>query len=151
MLVGYSDFFLGQFVDTLDNPKGALDQLMDNLPVALFVLLPVYAFLLQLFYWRSGRFYIEHLVFGIYLHTLAFLLFTLLMILPDSEDANGLFSLLSSTLQLGFFAYYFLALKRYYGQGRVLTVVKFGGLLIAYSVLLIPGLLLVMAATFMLI
>ena len=144
-------FFRNQFVEVLDKPEVALDKLMDNLPIAAFVLLPIYALILQLFYWGSGRFYVEHLIFGMYLHTLAFLLFTLLMILPGSGESGengGFSSILASGLKLGFFVYYFLALKRYYGQGAFVTTLKFTSLLIAYSILLLPGLLLVMATTF---
>ena len=129
----------------LESPEVALDKLMDNLPIALFFLLPVYAVLLQLFYLGSGRFYVEHLVFGVYLHTLSFLGMTLLMVLPDDFV---IISMVSSLLPLGFLVYYFLALKRYYGQNVIVTTLKFVGLLISYSMMLIPGLLLVMAATF---
>ena len=138
-------FLAGQFVEVLDSPEVALDKLMDNLPIALFFLLPVYAVLLQLFYLGSGRFYVEHLVFGVYLHTLSFLLMTLQMVLPDDIV---IISTVSSLLPLGFLVYYFLALKRYYGQNVFVTTLKFVGLLISYSMMLIPGLLLVMAATF---
>ncbi len=138
-------FFTGQFIEVLDNPEVAINKLLDNLPIALFFLLPVYAVLLQLFYVGSGRYYVEHLIFGVYIHILSFLLFTVLMMLPDD---SGIASTVSSLLQLGFLVYYFLALKRYYGQGRFVTTLKFTGLLICYSVMLIPGLLLVMAATF---
>ncbi|MCZ6643263.1 MAG: DUF3667 domain-containing protein [Gammaproteobacteria bacterium] len=138
-------FLIGQLVEVLDKPEVALDKLMDNLPIALFLLLPVYAVLLQLFYLGSGRFYVEHLIFGVYLHTLAFLLFTVLMVLPDEISV---IATLSSFLQLGFLVYYFMALKRYYGQNGFVTTLKFIGLLFSYSILLIPCLLLVMAATF---
>ncbi|MFB3104959.1 MAG: DUF3667 domain-containing protein [Pseudomonadales bacterium] len=138
-------FLAGQFVEVLDSPEVALDKLMDNLPIALFFLLPVYAVLLQLFYLGSGRFYVEHLVFGVYLHTLSFLLMTLQMVLPDDIV---IISTVSSLLPLGFLVYYFLALKRYYGQNIFVTTLKFVGLLISYSMMLIPSLLLVMAATF---
>ncbi|MCZ6887048.1 MAG: DUF3667 domain-containing protein [Gammaproteobacteria bacterium] len=141
-------FFRNQFVEVLDKPEVALDKLMDNLPIAAFVLLPIYALILQLFYWGSGRFYVEHLIFGMYLHTLVFLLFTLLMVLPGSGENGGFSSILASGLKLGFFVYYFLALKRYYGQSAVVTSLKFASLLVAYCVLLVPGLLLVMATTF---
>ncbi len=92
-------FLAGQFVEVLDSPEVALDKLMDNLPIALFFLLPVYAVLLQLFYLGSGRFYVEHLVFGVYLHTLSFLLMTLQMVLPDDIV---IVSTVSSLLPLGF-------------------------------------------------
>ncbi len=138
-------FLAGQFVEVLDSPEVAFDKLMDNLPIALFFLLPVYAVLLQLFYLGSGRFYVEHLVFGVYLHTLSFLGMTLFMVLPDDL---AFISTVSSLLPLGFLVYYFLALKRYYGQNVFVTTLKFVGLLISYSMMLIPGLLLVMAATF---
>ena len=54
----------------------------------------------------------------------------------------------SWVLPLGFLVYYFLALKRYYGQSGFVTTIKFAGLLISYSIMLMPSLLLVMAATF---
>ncbi|MCZ6855098.1 MAG: DUF3667 domain-containing protein [Gammaproteobacteria bacterium] len=138
-------FLIGQLVEVLDSPDVALDKLMDNLPIALFLLLPVYAVLLQLFYLGSGRFYVEHLIFGVYLHTLSYLLLTVQMVLPEGI---AIISTVSSLLSLAFLVYYFLALKRYYGQSGVTTALKFVGLLICYSIMLIPGLLLVMAATF---
>ena len=139
-------FINGQFVEMLDRPEAALDKLMDTLPFALFFLLPVYALLLRLFYLGSGRFYVEHLVFGSYLHTFVFLLMTMGMSLPAS-----IIPLVSPVLQLAFLVYYFLALKRYYGQGLFLTTLKFVGLLICYTILLVPALLLVAVTAFALI
>jgi hypothetical protein len=136
---------MGQFIEVLDNPEVAFNKLMDSLPIALFFLLPVYAVLLKLFYWGSNRFYVEHLVFSVYLHIVSFLILTVIMLMPGEGEP---FSSIASILQLAFLVYYFLALKRYYGQGGWTTTVKFGGLLASYSIMLLPGLLLVMAATF---
>jgi|AP45_3_1055517.scaffolds.fasta_scaffold111228_1 hypothetical protein len=138
-------FFIGQMIEVLDRPEAALTKLMDTLPIALFFLLPAYALLLQFFYLGSGRYYVEHLVFGVYLHTLAFLLLTVTMVAPTDIS---IISTASSFLPLAFLIYYFLALKRYYAQGGIKTTLKFVGLLSCYSMMLIPGLLLVMVVTF---
>ena len=44
----------------------------DTIPVALFFLLPIFALLLKLFYWRKGRF-AHHLVFSFYYFSFLFL------------------------------------------------------------------------------
>ena len=43
----------------------------------LFCALPLFALLLKLFYFRSRRYYIEHLIFSLHLHTWAFMAFLL--------------------------------------------------------------------------
>jgi len=50
-----------------------LEALEHRVPTLLFLGMPVYALLLLLFFRGSGRYYIEHLVFSLHLHTWAFL------------------------------------------------------------------------------
>ncbi|WDS37878.1 DUF3667 domain-containing protein [Pseudoxanthomonas sp.] len=54
------------------------EALIGAVPTALFLLVPVFALLLKLFYLGSGRGYLEHLVVGLYSH--AFMVLTLLAI-----------------------------------------------------------------------
>ena len=50
-------------------------------------------------------------------------------------------------LTLAMLVYYFLALKRFYGEGVLLTALKWFASLLAYGLLLVPGLLLAMFVT----
>jgi len=99
------------------------------------VMVPLYALVLQMFYWRPRRYYVEHLVFS--LHLFAFLLLliaamnvTLLLALHVRRifDLN-LWMLQSDNfvtfLMLSLCATYLLvALRRTYGQGIVRTALK---------------------------
>ena len=126
----------GQVIDVMHEPLVAVDRLTDNLPIAMFVTLPAYAGLLALFYLRKRRYYVEHLVFSVHVHTVAFAVFTVRMLVPEG-----------GILTLAMLVYYFLALKRFYGEGVLLTALKWFASLLAYGLLLVPGLLLAMFVT----
>ena len=89
----------GLAVDALHAPELLFGNVLENLPLAMFVLLPLYALLLQLLFWGSQRFYTEHLVFALYLHVLAYLLFTVLLLLPDGSSVTALDALWENTAQ----------------------------------------------------
>ena len=93
------------------------------IPRALFLLMPLYALLLALFYLRHRRdFYlVDHVIFSLTIHTF---LFVALLI------AAGLAQLLSGSAVAWLFfcamgVYTFLAMKKFYAQGWVWTTVKF--------------------------
>ena len=50
---------------------GILAAFYDSIPIALFFLLPIFAMLLKLFFWRRGRF-AHHLVFSFYYFSFLF-------------------------------------------------------------------------------
>jgi hypothetical protein len=134
-------FLLGQMIDALYEPGTALDQLMDNLPIAMFIMLPIYALLLKLFYYRKHRFYVENLVFATHLHTFAFLVFTAQLLMPNQtsyEWLQGLFDTLSGLFMIALAVYHFLALKRYFEDGNLVTLVKFCFLMLLYLSILMP-------------
>jgi hypothetical protein len=135
-------YLLRQLVDVLYEPGTALNQLMDNLPLAIFVMLPVYALLLKLFYFRQGRFYVENLVFATHLHTFLFLIFTILLLLPENtgvETIDTIVEAVSICLTLLLAIYHYTALKRYFQNGYVATAFKFLGLMFFYVLLLSPA------------
>lgn len=137
-------FFYSQFVRAIHNPTNAYAALMDNAPVALFFLLPAYAVLLQLLYFRQPKYFVEHLVFALHLHSVAFVIFTVQASVPE----QGIVSNANWLLWTAFSIYHFLALRNYYAQRRRTTLVKFVVLLGAYSALLLPAIALVMVTTF---
>lgn len=148
-------FFARGAVEALHDWRVALSQLMDNLPLAMFVTLPAYALLLKLFFFSSHRYYTEHLVFAMHLHTFSFLVYTVLLLLPEQEVLpGGEEGFLGQTVGWIYFgllawagAYSYFALRRYYHNGRVATAFKWFLLGGCYMVLLIPGFLLSLATT----
>jgi len=120
-----------------DDPAAASDAFIDNLPVAAFLLLPLFAMLLKLFYPR--HFLVEHLIFALHLHAFLFLALGLRLLLPDADGEAGWQSLwdnLRRLLTLACLAYAGVALKVYYGQSLRRTLVKGGLLLCCYGLLL---------------
>ena len=142
-------------VEALHDWRGAVSQLLDNLPLAMFVTLPAYALLLKLFFFSNHRYYTEHLVFAMHLHTFSFLVYTVFLLLPEYENLpggeDGFWGQTVSWIAIGLVAwvavYSYLALRRYYRNGRVVTAFKWFLLGGCYVVLLIPGFLLSLATT----
>lgn len=134
------------------NTAGNIDRMSTNgqslffelmlaaVPSALFVLVPVFALLLRLFYLLSGRSYLEHLVVALYSH--AFLLLTLfatfvLVLLPLSTAVTGL----GITLAWIWAAVYVLLMqRRVYGERWLITGVKYVAIGFLYQFLLIGAL-----------
>lgn len=137
----FESFILGQIIDVLYEPALAFNALMDNLPVAMFFLLPVYALLLGVLYLGKRRYYVEHLVFATHLHSFAFIVYSVLLLLPDESRLSAVAAFmgyLPPALWLLLAVYHFSALKRYYGDGYVRTSFKFVAQLMLYFVVLIP-------------
>ena len=82
-----------QLVQT--NPEAFMDGLSRRLPQMMFFLLPVFGLMLWLFYLGSHYHYLQHLVFSLHYHTVAFMAFLLLypinLILPG--DYGGIVTL----------------------------------------------------------
>ncbi len=114
----------------LEGPEGAaareaLSRRIAGLaPKMVFVLLPLSAILFKLFWWK--RYFVEHLVFTLHLHTFIFAA-ALLTLLPWGP-VLGVFFLWSA-------AYALLAFKRVYRMGWGVTVAKLLGVFLAYLVL----------------
>lgn len=104
-------------------------EMMDRLPIAVFVLLPVFAGLLALIYVRSRRFYVEHFIFALHIHSFGFLMFTLMQLLDR-------WAWLELILLIWLLVYLFLALRHFYRQGILKTMAKFLFLNFIYGILL---------------
>ncbi len=138
---GLTGVLLPLVIDALVSPKRTFEVLLDNVAIAIFVFLPLYALVLKLFYLGVGRrYYIEHLVFSMHLHSVGFIVFTALSCLAlintqgDSPDAVSLW--LPTGLVLAYFVYHYLALIRYYRQSWLKTSIKFAALTVVYGILL---------------
>lgn len=119
-----------------EDPGVIIDAVLDVVPPAIFLLLPVFALLLKIFYFSFGFYYIEHLLLAVNNHSFVFSMLaieTLLEMLPDSIwgiDA------LTSAIFIWIPVYMFLSLRNVYGQGWFATLVNFSLLGVFYFVLL---------------
>lgn len=102
-----------------------------KIPIAVFVLVPLFALNTRLLYRRRRRFYAEHFLFALHFHAFVFL--TLLVKLPIDSDA------LTPLMFIGWIAYLSIALRRFLGGRLWPQILK------AYLLLLGHGLLLVLA------
>jgi len=126
-----------------------LDDLEHRIPTLLFLGVPLFALLLKLAYVRSGRFYIEHLIFSLHLHTWLFLAFMLGngYLKLAALGANWLATLGAWALGLWMAWYIATAFRAVYAQGWRRTVLKIALLGAAYGVLLVATALLLITLT----
>lgn len=119
-----------------DDGRALLSKLLDNVPAALFILLPLMALVLKILYPLSKRYYVEHLLFVVHYHAFFFLLLTLQILLsrlgllvglPESALTVALFA-----TSLYFPIYLYKAMRRVYEQGRAITAGKYFVLTLAY-------------------
>lgn len=124
-------------------------------PQVLFLLLPVFALMLKLFYVFKHRLYMEHLIVAMHSH--AFIMLSLLVLValdllraavaPHVPPLGGLFGLLRAAVWLWMLAYLLIMQKRIYRQGWVMTTLKYGAIGISYSVLIAVGTLIALLLT----
>jgi hypothetical protein len=122
-----------------------------NLPILMFIMLPIFALILKLLYIRRNILYVNHIMHAIHLHSFAYIVYGLSLIvimLCDGESslgdwAGGLGFTLVTT-----YAYY--SLKRVYGQGWFKTITKFILLGWIYSWFLFIGIMAELVISFLL-
>lgn len=103
-----------------------LAYVMQNMPVMMFLLLPVYALLLKLLYVRRNALYVKHLIHGVHLHAFTFFLLTLILLLSlVFEPLPVLNEWLQIILFLLLFIYIYISMLRVYLQGWFKTLLKF--------------------------
>ncbi len=128
-------FALG-VIDILHDPSVVRQRLLANMPIAMFFVLPVLGVVLAIFHLRKKkRFYVEHLVFAIHIQTFTFLVYAIVLLLPD----EGLGGLIRAGCLLIPYPYFVIALRRYYENGWVLSVAKSVGVYMLYSLVLLPA------------
>jgi hypothetical protein len=137
-----------QVLDSSDSEKPLWDAMFNVLPQTLIVLMPLFALMLKVAYWFKRRLYMEHLIVA--LHSHAFISLALVLVLgfkwlqdwlaPASGALNTLLGWAIALTSIWIPVYLLLMQKRVYGQGWIMTVLKYFVLGICYSVLLSIGL-----------
>jgi hypothetical protein len=121
-----------------DGMKLFIGELIDNLPTMMLILLPIMALVLVLLYPFGGRRYVEHLILLTHFHSFVFVLVgatVLLARLPPLLPAWGWMVGLTIAFTSVYTPWYlYRAMRNVYGQGRLLTGIKFSLLGGAYLV-----------------
>ena len=105
-----------------------LEKFVHTFPYLLFISLPLYALYLKLLYYRHKQFlYVTHGIFLIYLYIFTFidlLVYFGIVELRDSLDWDWLGWVEAAVLLFGVW-YAYKAMRKFYGQGRGKTLLKF--------------------------
>jgi Protein of unknown function (DUF3667) len=90
--------------------------MVQRAPTAMFLLLPVFALLVQLLHLRSRRYYVEHFVFSLHYHAFAFTLNTLMVLFERTP--------IPAILGVWLMLYLPIALHRVYRNNWIVTLAK---------------------------
>jgi len=130
-----------------DDGKALVEKLTENIPAALFFLLPLMAFILKILYPLSKRYYVEHLLFVVHFHAFFFLMLILQMLFSRLGVLlafnESLVQLILVVTSLYIPVYLYKAMRRVYGQRHLATIPKYLTLVISYF----AGLLMILAIT----
>ena len=111
-------------------------QMLDNIPVALIVLLPLIALVLKGLYPLSRRYFVEHLLFFVHFHSFFFLILTLQILFARLTGLlwvpEPITVLIIVAASFYVPVYLYKAMRRVYGQGHLLTLLKYIVLFAAY-------------------
>ena len=115
-----------------------LETLRSNVPAMMLCCIPLFAFILKVLYIRKGRFYVEHLVYALHIHTFLYVtvVITSLTAMITSRTIPAVSGWITGMLICAIVVQIFLSIRRVYRQGWFMTVIKFlfGGLV--YCVIL---------------
>jgi hypothetical protein len=129
------------------DPRPFIIGIFSVLPQVLFVVMPLFALILKIFFIFKRRLYMEHLIIALHSHAFIFLslLFTTLMIALKASVAASAAWLATLLDWLILFSgwwipvYLFLMQKRVYKQGWIMTTLKFGVIGICYTIIISIG------------
>lgn len=113
---------------------GILQTLYDTIPIAMFFMLPLFALLLKLFYWRRGTF-AHHMVFSFYFFTFLFTTFCVLILANTFLDFPTWINVL---VFLSLIIYLTLALRRFYESHWLGAFFKANFISFMYMLIVLP-------------
>lgn len=114
--------------------------LAEDIPLMMILFLPLLALSMKILYLFSRRYYVEHLLFFVHYHAFGFLLLTLLTLSDELAESFPILERINTLLHWSglvyLFIYLFQAMRRVYGQGRLMTGIKYFVLANCYVVFL---------------
>jgi hypothetical protein len=121
-----------------DNGENWLHVVFGTLPKAMFIFLPLIAFLNMLLYWRPRYRYAEQLLFFVHLHAFYFSVAILLLLINEAADSwpklEGVAGFLATILGWTLPVYSVMAMRRVFRRGWLGTAFKAVVLFFIYSI-----------------
>lgn len=111
-----------EYVAMCRAPEVAISKLLQYLSWAFFILLPLFALILKLFYIRRKQLYIKHLMFSIHIHS--FLFVVLILITLPWLLFNSIPGIINTILILTIPVYVLVAMRNFYSQSWGKSIVK---------------------------
>jgi hypothetical protein len=110
-----------------DNVQLLGKTLRDNISTMMLFCIPLFALVLKILYFRQRRFYIEHLVYALHIHSFFYiaLLLTVFSAIAAKHWAPALETPLLWIFWLAIVAQVFLSIRQVYRQGWSMTIFKF--------------------------
>src|SRR3954468_10876952 len=112
-----------------DGSKGKLffDTLRSNIPAMMLCCIPLFALVLKILYIRQGRFYVEHLVYALHIHTFLYVavIVTSLAVMGANRTVPALGGWITGLMVCAIVVQIFLSIRRVYNQGWFMTLLKF--------------------------
>src|SRR3954467_14733491 len=116
-----------------------METLRSNIPAMMLCCIPLFAFILKILYIRKGRYYVEHLVYALHIHTFLYVsvIITSLAVMGANRLSPTLGGLITAVMVCAIVVQIFLSIRRVYKQGWFMTMLKFlfGGFV--YCVILV--------------
>jgi len=116
------------------------DAMLDNIPIALIVLLPLLALVLKVLYPLSRRYFVEHLLFFVHFHAFFFLMLIVQILFarvagllgPEDGAVDSISTLILVIASFYIPVYLYKAMRHVYGQRHLVTIMKYLMLVVAY-------------------
>ena len=98
-----------------------------NIPTMMLCCIPLFALVLKILYVRRGRYYVEHLVYALHIHSFVYVgvLVITLIGLALGEWSQTARALVAFILSITMLVQVFLSIRRVYPQSWFFSVVKF--------------------------
>jgi len=144
-------FVVRQFVKAQRSDGGSIvNVIVKNLPLLMFIMLPIFAFILWLMYVRRKILYIQHLIHAFHLHSFAYFVYgvAILLILWVENETVQDWAFSGSFLLVSVYAY--VSFLRVYRQSKRKTFFKFMLVGWLYSTCLLLGFVLEAFVSFLL-
>jgi len=110
------------FEQIQENPSDFINYLVEKTPFFVFFFTPFFAFFFWLIYSKKKYTYMEHMIFIFHIFSFVFLAM-LVCLIPDTLIGNEIFGGILFIL-IGPF-YFYKALRNFYKENRLITIVKF--------------------------
>ncbi|HKP05297.1 MAG TPA: DUF3667 domain-containing protein [Chthoniobacterales bacterium] len=116
-----------------------METLRSNIPAMMLCCIPLFAFILKILYIGRPRFYVEHLVYALHIHTFLYVsvIITSLAVMAANRTLPALSGWITGVMVIAIVVQIFLSIRRVYRQNWFMTFIKFcfGGLV--YCVILV--------------